>query len=213
MTNIFNPDSKIMCALSRVADLILLNLLMLVCSIPILTIGVSITALFASIRDIVNGNDSRIVSAYFRHWKKDIRKATILITPILLLFGLILLDIILLYQQEPVAVLDIGILLMAVIAFIGFYLGSLQMFVCFDDPIRRTWINGIKLFIARFPHMLLGIVLLMIPWITLMLSPTKFFQLFIVFILIGVSGPIYVLQLLLRPVIETISNKNGSTRQ
>ena len=54
MMRFFNPDSRVMCALSRLADLMLLNLAALVCSLPVLTIGASAAALFAAVRDLIN---------------------------------------------------------------------------------------------------------------------------------------------------------------
>ena len=52
---LFNPDSRIMIFLSRVADLVILNILWLVCCIPVVTIGASTTAMYHVIR----------------HWQKD----------------------------------------------------------------------------------------------------------------------------------------------
>ncbi len=45
MRGVFNPDSPMMRALGVVWDLIVLNLLFLVCCIPVVTIGPAITAL------------------------------------------------------------------------------------------------------------------------------------------------------------------------
>ena len=46
MSSFFSMDSPVMRFLSRVCDLIILNLLAIVCSIPIVTIGAYITAVF-----------------------------------------------------------------------------------------------------------------------------------------------------------------------
>ncbi len=45
MRGVFNPDSPMMRSLGVVWDLIVLNLLFLVCCIPVVTIGPAITAL------------------------------------------------------------------------------------------------------------------------------------------------------------------------
>ena len=99
-----------------------------------------------------------------------------------------------------------GILIAAAVACIGVYLGTLQMFVEFDNTIWQTWVNGGKLFTARVPHIFLGVLMLLLPWAILFLFPTKFYQLFILFMLIGLSGPVYVLQLLLQPTVKAISD-------
>lgn len=197
-----------MCALSRLADLMLLNLAVLVCSLPVLTIGASAAALFAAVRDLINERGGSILRAYFVHWRREARRATLLFLPFLLPFAVILFDLLLLYQHPSAPLLDRGLLAASAVAFLGVYLGSLQMFAYFDDSIRRTWLNGTKLFIARLPHMLLAMVLLL-PFVLLLLSPDTFFRLFIVFLLLGVSGPVFALQLMLRAVMKTISASAG----
>ena len=57
--------------------------------------------------------------------------------------------------------------------------------------------------------MLLAMALLLLPFVLLLLSPDTFFRLFIVFLLLGVSGPVFVLQLMLRAVMKTISASAG----
>lgn len=208
MMRFFNPDSRGMCALSRLADLMLLNLAALVCSLPVLTIGASAAALFAAVRDLINERGGSILRAYFVHWRREARRATLLFLPFLLPFAVILFDL-LLYQHPSAPLLDRGLLAASAVAFLGVYLGSLQMFAYFDDSIRRTWLNGAKLFIARLPHMLLAMALLLLPFVLLLLSPDTFFRLFIVFLLLGVSGPVFVLQLMLRAVMKTISASAG----
>lgn len=97
-----------MCALSRLADLMLLNLAALVCSLPVLTIGASAAALFAAVRDLINERGGSILRAYFVHWRREARRATLLFLPFLLPFAVILFDLLLLYQHPSAALLDRG---------------------------------------------------------------------------------------------------------
>ena len=46
MSSFFNMDSPVMRFLSRLCDLMILNILCLICCIPIVTIGASITSLY-----------------------------------------------------------------------------------------------------------------------------------------------------------------------
>ena len=46
MQSVFSPDSKVMQALSRVFDLMVLNILFLLCSLPVITLGAAATGLF-----------------------------------------------------------------------------------------------------------------------------------------------------------------------
>ena len=46
MSNFFNMDNGLFRALGKLADLMILNILFLVCSLPIFTIGASFTAMY-----------------------------------------------------------------------------------------------------------------------------------------------------------------------
>ena len=57
MGSFFNMDSPVMRFLSRLCDLMILNILCLICCIPIVTIGASITALYSVTLKMVKGED------------------------------------------------------------------------------------------------------------------------------------------------------------
>jgi uncharacterized membrane protein YesL len=78
MNGIFAPDSVLMRALTRVADLMILNVLFLVTSLPVVTLGASLTALnFVSLR-IASDTDRTIVGDYFRSFRRNLRQATLI---------------------------------------------------------------------------------------------------------------------------------------
>ena len=97
MSSFFNMDSPIMRFLSRVCDLIILNLLAIACCIPIVTAGASITALFSVTLKMVKGEESYIFKGFFKGFKENFKQSTI-IWLILLVLGLFLfID----YRQQP----------------------------------------------------------------------------------------------------------------
>lgn len=84
-------DNPVIRFLNKMADLLILNFLFLVCCIPIVTIGASITALYhVSLRSIRYG-DGYVVREFFRGFKQNFLHATIvwLVTIVVcVLFGL-----------------------------------------------------------------------------------------------------------------------------
>ncbi len=68
MRGVFNPDSPMMRALGVVWDLIVLNLLFLVCCIPVVTIGPAITALHYVTTKMAGEKDGTpVVGNFFSH--------------------------------------------------------------------------------------------------------------------------------------------------
>ena len=64
MDRFFNMDNKFFTFMSRVADLIILNLLCIVCCIPVVTIGPSIAAMFYVTLKMVRNEESYIVRGF-----------------------------------------------------------------------------------------------------------------------------------------------------
>lgn len=89
MNGIFAADSGLMRFLSRVADLMILNVVFIVTSLPIVTLGASLTALsFVSLR-IVDGTDRSVLGEYFTSFRSNFRQASVLWL-ILVLLGAVL---------------------------------------------------------------------------------------------------------------------------
>ncbi len=77
MKGLFNYDNKIMQALGFVADLMILNVLFLVCSLPIVTIGASQAGISTGIKVLLDKEDDRsVVGAFFRGFTSGFLKIT-----------------------------------------------------------------------------------------------------------------------------------------
>lgn len=84
----FGIDSKFYEVVSRIADLVVLNLLFVLCSLPIITIGASTTALYGVTKKMAENREGYIFRNYFRLFKENFKQSTIMWI-ILLLFALI----------------------------------------------------------------------------------------------------------------------------
>lgn len=69
-------DSKTMIFLSRICDILLLNFLFILTSLPIITLGASITALYSVNLKMVYNEESYISRDYFRAFRKNFKIAT-----------------------------------------------------------------------------------------------------------------------------------------
>lgn len=75
MKNVFSYDSKLMTMLNSLADTMFLNLLFLLCCIPVVTIGAATTALFRGCRAIAE--DESCYRAFFQSLRASFRRATL----------------------------------------------------------------------------------------------------------------------------------------
>ena len=93
MGRFFNIDSPIMHFLGRVADLMILNLVTLICCLPVVTIGASLTAMHYVLLKMVRNRESYIVRSFFKSFKANFKQATIIWMIILLLLVVFIMDL------------------------------------------------------------------------------------------------------------------------
>ena len=96
----FNMDSPLMRFMTKVADLMILNLLFIVTSIPVVTVGAAWTALFSVTMKMVKDEESGIVKAYFRSFRQNFRQATVLWLGVVLTAALLVLDLLVLARID-----------------------------------------------------------------------------------------------------------------
>ena len=86
LRGLFDLDNPVMRFLSRVADLLVLNLLFILCSIPIFTIGASITALYYCFFKMKDQEEGYLAKRFFKSFKENFKQATIMWLLLLILF-------------------------------------------------------------------------------------------------------------------------------
>lgn len=75
--NLLNEDNIIHIFLNKLGDIIVANLLFLVCCIPIITIGPALTALYHCMLRTVKGNNNGTTKIFFRAFKENFRQSLI----------------------------------------------------------------------------------------------------------------------------------------
>ncbi|WP_243076241.1 YesL family protein [Microbacterium sp. SS28] len=78
MNSIFAPDSALMRILTRIADLMILNVLFLATALPIVTIPAAVTGLNFTAMRLVRGQSDSTTGDYFRSFRRNFRQATLL---------------------------------------------------------------------------------------------------------------------------------------
>ena len=164
----FNFDSPLMQFLTKVADLIILNLLFLVTSVPVITIGASATALHYVALRMIHGQEGPITRDYFRSFRTNFRQATAIW---LLLLGFAL---ILQYDIRSVwsgtGAFHTAVKVLSVVACVALVMILLYVFAIlarFDNTVRGTLKNAAALALRNFPKTL---TLFMLPFAAVALT-------------------------------------------
>lgn len=202
MGNIFNPEGPFMRLMNKISYLMILNLIFIICCIPIITIGPAITALYSVTFKMIDDVEGSVVKEYFRAFKDNFRQATILWV-IVFALGLVLIADLLITCYFPI---KFAVVLYVTSCFIGAMFVLLLSYVfplqcMFENSVCNTLKNALILALSNMFPTTLAITLINIAPILLLWFKTYLFikcTPFVITFLFSVSC--YINCKLLRPV-------------
>lgn len=158
MSEIFTTDNMVIRILNRIGDILILHFLWLLCSLPIVTIGASTTALYYTAMKAVKYEDGYVARRFFKSFKENFKQSTIIW--LIMLFAGFLCGWYLSYSIEThkSMLTMFSTILTCVYVFILIYVFPLQS--KFDNKITVTIRNAFLLSVKNFPWTLLMIVAL-----------------------------------------------------
>lgn len=193
MGKIFDLDSPVFSFLSKMADLIWLNILTVVCSIPVFTIGASLTALNYVVLKMVRNEEGYITQSFFKSFKQNFKQATIIW--LMLLAGVMVLagDF---YLFRYAALEFPTWLRMALIAVTVMLLIAVMhvfpVLARFENTIKNIFKNSFLMGILSLPKT----ILMIICWIVPVVVGLIVYQILPLVFALGISLPAYVCALL-----------------
>lgn len=196
-----NHEYKFTSILSKIMDLLLINLLFVITSLPCITLGASVTALFSVAMKLVRNEESYVSKDYFHAFRQNFRQATTAFLFFAILMGAFLFNI-LIALRNPTGFLSIlGCLSLIFEILLG--IGFLYYF-----PILARFEFNPTQVLAHIPHMIannLGLFLLLVTLnfpILFLCFYSVYTLLFVVIaaLLIGCSGFAYIESFLFRRI-------------
>ena len=146
MSKLFDLNSPVMQAMSRLADIVFLSFLWFVCCIPVITIGPSTTAMYFVAMKLAQKEEIRVVPTFLKSFKVNFKQGIVLTLIFLIVGAVLVVDV--LYFASPALSDGTGVSLMQGIFLalcvwalcIMFYTFPLQ--AQFYNPIGRTLRNA-----------------------------------------------------------------------
>lgn len=154
MGKLFNPDNPIINALNDLTDLIILGILWLVCSIPVITIGASCTALCYAYNKHFKHKEGHATKLFFHGFVTNFKQSTIVWLIMAVILAFLGAD----YYFSRVMLEDkpfLSVPLVAAIAITIFVLMWSQYAFAyiarFEDNTRTVIKNTVLIMLANFP--------------------------------------------------------------
>lgn len=211
MQTLFSPDSKFMLAMSRVCDLLLLNIFFLLSCLPVFTIGAASTALYTVCFRFGTEREQGIVKSFFRAFRDNFRQSTALWLILLLCGGTACWNTLFFYQIPGAlhyVFLLFAALLVLVLLIAGYVFPLLSQF---RNDNRSTIKNALILSIGYLPRSLVIAVINVFPLALLVFDLYLFLQTGFIWVAVWFSATGYLNSILLKKVFaHYLSNEEES---
>ena len=189
MRSLFQMDGPIFSFLNRLADLVMLNILFIMCCIPIFTIGASLSALYSVTLKMAQNEEGYIVRGFFKAFRQNFKQGTGIWLLCLAFGGILVLDYLIIAGRiADTSALPKGTIQFMLIFLLALSLVFLLVFrylfpllAKFDNTVKNIIRNAFLISIIHLPYSLL---LLLIPLIPLLLTywmPAWLFGYFMLF--------------------------------
>lgn len=184
----FSLDSPLMQALNKMADLMWLNVLTILCCIPIVTVGASLTAMHYMMLKIVRNEETYITRGFFKSFKDNFRQATVIWLIQLVVTILLVGDFYIMFKSETQFHVVFQALLMVVVVITVFTSTFVYPVLAkFDNSIFRTIKNAFYMSILQLPKTIAMIILSILPLVLIVIAPS----IIPIVLMFGVSIPAF----------------------
>lgn len=188
MPRIFDQENKFMAFMYRMTDLFLLNVLWIVTSLPVITLGASTTALYTVVYKMRKNEESYIARSYFKAFRENFRQGTALWLIILGSGGLLYFDMYItaITGIEGKEMLSI-VFLIAAVLFLLVVPYVFPVLARFDTTVIQILKIATYLSLRHIYYTLPVLAIILVP-VIIILSYLYFLP---VFLIISVSGSAY----------------------
>ncbi len=162
--NLLNEDNVVHICMNIIGDIVLANLLFILCSIPIITIGPSLTALYHCMLRTVKGNNNGTVKTFFRAFKDNFIQSLLIWILFLFVLLILLLNIrFLSHTGNSMSKLFLYFSLAFAVLLTIEFLYVFPVISAFSGSIKNHMKNALLFAVMHFPSTLLIVVISLLP--------------------------------------------------
>ena len=174
--NIFSSDGWFARIFGTIGDIIVVNILFIICSIPIFTMGASMSAMYYTLlKKQRTGETGGIIKLFFKGFKDNFKKSTIAWLLFLLIAFVFSLDFNLFGKggpQENKLMYYTSVIFFILICFIAIYL--FPVISAFENTLKNLILQSIYMAAKNFIFTIIIMILYTLPAYFLLASPQVF---------------------------------------
>ena len=173
---IFDQDNPFWKGMGRIFDVCVLNVLWLLCCIPIVTIGPSTTALYYAMINLVRGEESYVSRDFFRSFRQNFKQSLLVGLLLMAVGGFLAVDIYIAYKSGKGIYTFFMVFFFIVFvlwAFVTLY--TFPLLAKFENSVKNTLILAFTLSIKNLSQTLMMLFALVLAlWLCHLLPGLMF---------------------------------------
>lgn len=173
---IFDQDNPFWRGMGRIFDVCVLNVLWLLCCIPIVTIGPSTTALYYAMINLVRGEESYVSRDFFRSFRQNFKQSLLVGLLLMAVGGFLAADIYIAYKSGKGVYTFLMVFFFIIFllwAFVTLY--TFPLLAKFENSVKNTLILAFTLSIKNLSQTLMMLFALVLAlWLCHLLPGLMF---------------------------------------
>lgn len=212
MHNLFHYENPFIQFLVRVGDLMILNALFILCSLPVVTLGASLTAMHRVTQNMLFEQEEPLLKAFFRAFRQNFKQSTLAWLVELVVIVSLVCDVLLVMAYFDGGLAKAMYILVAVLAILvaGVFSYLMPLIARYENGMRQQVNNAVVLAIIKLPKTVLLTLLNLLPVILLLISVPVFVQTLIFWVIIGFAFVSFLTSSILKPVFQQLEKGNNS---
>ena len=201
MGKLFDLDNPFFRFMEHVADFFILNVLTILCSIPLITVGAALTAHHKVMQNLVLDYEQPIFKSYFRAFAGNFKQATVLWLITAAFLAMMVADVLLVYfYLDGLSIILYTLLGVISVVALGTACYTFALIARYNNTLKEHLRNGFVLAIGNLPKTVLMLLVCAAAVVLVLLALDPSFNILFLLATFGISLIVFVHTLLLKPV-------------
>lgn len=203
MSELFSVENKFFKMVSKLIDLVVLNILWIVLSLPVITMGAATSALYYVVLKMVNDEEGYVIRSFFKAFRKNLKQGVIM-QLIFFIVGVVIIGDIryFLLMKNVMGYIGVAIFGLLLLFYFLVFLFAFPLMAKFENTVTVTLKNA---FVMSQRHLSYSIAMLIL-FGCIVYGVYVSVPVMIIALLIGASAYTYVSSILFRSIFTHYSD-------
>lgn len=162
MGNLFSIESPLWNMTNKILHFLWLSILWFVCSLPIITIGASTTALYSVSLKYVRKEEGYLTSSFFQAFRENFKQSSVICLLFMVIGSALFLDFVVYFRSQETSLVSFILTTLFFSLCLVFILVNIYVYAIlskFDNTVTRTILNAFIMAVKHWPSSMMMLLL------------------------------------------------------